>query len=147
MRIAITLLPWLFVVHASLCFAETVSIKTPEANIRSGPGMKYDVLWSVGQFYPLQVLSRTGRWYQVKDFEGDVGWIHRKLISPIPTVVVRARSAKVRSGPGTRYRVRFIAERGSAFELIKKMGKWIRVRHMDGDGGWIHRKLLWGLED
>lgn len=147
MRIAMTLLPWLLVVHATLCFAETVSTKTPVANIRSGPGMKYDVLWSVGQFYPLQVLSRNGRWYQVKDFEGDVGWIHRKLISQIPAVVVRARSAKVRSGPGTRYRARFIADRGSAFKLLQQAGEWIRVRHMDGDGGWIHRKLLWGLGD
>ncbi|MBI2877325.1 MAG: SH3 domain-containing protein [Candidatus Tectomicrobia bacterium] len=109
--------------------------------------MKYGVLWSVGQFYPLQVLSRNGRWYQVKDFEGDVGWIHRELTSKIPAVVVSARSANIRSGPGSRYQVRFVAERGSTFKILKKAGEWIRVRHADGDRGWVHRKLLWGLED
>lgn len=132
------------VIHASICVAEIVSIKAPKANIRSGPGTRYKILWSVGKFYPLQVLKRKGKWYRVRDFEGDVGWVYRKATSKIPAVVVKVRQANIRSGPGAQYQVDFFAERGTAFQLIKQVGNWIQIRHLDGDMGWIFRSLVWG---
>ena len=132
-------------IRSPICVAEIVSVKVPKANVRSGPGTKYDVRWSVGKFFPLRVLAKKGNWYRVKDFEGDIGWVYQKLTSKIAAVVVKVRRANVRSGPGTGYRVRFKAERGSAFRLIKKTGNWIHVKHLDGDDGWIYQKLVWGL--
>ncbi|MFQ5904054.1 MAG: SH3 domain-containing protein [Candidatus Binatia bacterium] len=133
------------VIHASICLAKIVSVKVPKANVRYGPGTKYHVRWSVGKFFPLRILGKKGNWYRVKDFEGDIGWVYQKLTSKVPAVVVKVRRANVRSGPGTRYRVRFLAERGSAFRLIKKTGNWIHVKHADGDDGWIYQRLVWGL--
>lgn len=144
MSVIRVLLLWLSVAQAAVCLAGTISIKAPEASIRSGPGINFGILWSAGQFYPLQVLSRNGNWYRVKDFKGNVGWVHQEQTSDIPTVVVKVRWANVRSGPGVHYPVRLIAERGSAFKLIQEVGHWVQVGYVHGEMGWIDRELLWG---
>lgn len=143
MRVAM-LLPLLSAVHASICLAQTVSIKVPEARVRSGPGINFDVLWSAGKFYPLQVLSQNGNWYRVKDFQGKVGWVHQEQTSSTRTVVVKVGWANVRSGPGPHYPVRLIAEQGSAFHLIREVDHWVQVGYIYGKMGWIDRELLWG---
>ncbi|MBI2875322.1 MAG: SH3 domain-containing protein [Candidatus Tectomicrobia bacterium] len=144
MRIVMLLLIWLSVVQAAVCLAGTTSIKVPGAHIRSGPGSNYRILWRADQFYPLEVLSRNGNWYRVKDFKGKVGWVHQEQTSDTPTVVVKARWADVRSGPGSHYPLRLTAERGSAFHCIQEVGHWVQVGYVYGEMGWIDRKLLWG---
>ena len=146
--ITILLLLFFSFFHVSVCLAEIISIKVPKANIRSGPGTNYKVNHTVGKFFPLQILKKKGDWYRVKDFEGDIGWVYRKLTSKTPAVVVKTRKkvrANVRYGAGKKYKRIFQAARGSAFKLVKKSGNWIKIKHADGDTGWIYKKLLWGL--
>ncbi|MBU2574707.1 MAG: SH3 domain-containing protein [Elusimicrobia bacterium] len=50
------------------------------ANIRKGPGMDYEVLWTVEREYPLKVLERDGDWLKVSDEEELEGWIYGKLV-------------------------------------------------------------------
>ena len=64
-----------FILLQSPAFAEMVSIRGENVNMRSGPGTKYEVLWKIGQGFPLQVTKKSGTWLQVRDFEGSVGWV------------------------------------------------------------------------
>jgi SH3-like domain-containing protein len=59
------------------------------------------------------------------------------------TVITRTGLCNIRSGPGTENELVFQAEKGVPFKVIGRKGKWIRVRHADGDTGWIHSKLVW----
>ena len=123
--------------------AERLSIKVPKANIRSGPGTKYEVIWQVGRYYPVQIIKKTGHWYQFSDYEGDAGWIIDTLLSKQATVITIKDKVNVRSGPATRYPVVFTTEKGVAFKVLKKHRKWIEIQHPDGDRGWIYRSLVW----
>jgi SH3-like domain-containing protein len=123
--------------------AERLAIKSDIANIRSGPGTKTEVLWQVEKYYPVEVVHKQGDWYLFKDFEGDEGWIHRSLLSPLDTIVVKRDNCNVRSGPSTDNDVSFVAERGIPFKVLKRQGAWVQIQHADGDTGWIHKNLIW----
>lgn len=136
---------WILVLvpAVSVMAAERYAVTAETANIRSGPGTKYDILWKVERYYPLLVLEKRGVWYRFKDFEGDQGWIHKSLVGKVKTVVVKADKCNVRSGPGTKYGVVFKVDSGVPFKVLGKKGPWLHVRHADGDEGWIHSTLVW----
>ena len=124
--------------------AKRLAVSVGKANIRSGPGTDHDILWSVGKYYPLDVLKKSGSWYKVRDFEGDEGWVHLSLLKKIPAVTVKPPLVNVREGPGTTFGVLFQAEKGVSFKRLQKKGKWFKVEHADGETGWIHESLVWG---
>jgi len=129
---------------AAAASAKRLSVAVTEANVRAGPGMSHEILWTAEKYYPVDTLKRSGNWYKIRDFERDIGWIHRSLLKKIPAVIVKGALVNVREGPGTRFRVLLQAERGASFKLLRKKGKWFKVKHADGEVGWIHKNLLWG---
>ena len=50
------------------------------ANIRTGPGLDYEVIVSAEREYPLKAIERNGDWLKVSDDEGTEGWISVKLV-------------------------------------------------------------------
>ncbi|MDY6839457.1 MAG: SH3 domain-containing protein [Thermodesulfobacteriota bacterium] len=124
--------------------AKRLAVNVGKANVRSGPGTNHDIMWSVGKYYPLDVLKKSGSWYKVRDFEDDEGWIHRSLVEKIPAVTVKAPLVNVREGPGTTFRVLLQAEKGVSFKRLDRKGTWFKVQHQDGEVGWIHQSLVWG---
>ena len=123
--------------------AERYAVSARLANIRSGPGTKYEKLWQVWKYYPVNVLNKKGAWYYFKDFEGDEGWIHKSLLSKIDTVISIKEKCNIRSGPGLQYKVQFTVTNGISFKVLNRKGNWIQVEHADGDQGWIHKSLVW----
>ena len=124
--------------------AKRLSVAFDKANVRSGPGTNHEILWSAGKYYPVDIIKKSGNWYQIRDFEGDTGWIYRRLLKKIPAVIVKGTIVNVREGPGTGFRVLFQAEKGVSFKLLKRNKNWLKVRHADGEVGWIHKSLAWG---
>ncbi len=124
-------------------FAQRYAVKVPKANVRSGPGMKYEWVWQVGKYHPLDVQKKDGNWYYFKDSEGDSGWIHNSLVDETPTVITNKEKCNLRKGPSTQYDIAFTVGPGIPFRVIEKKGNWIYVEHADGDKGWIHKSLVW----
>jgi SH3-like domain-containing protein len=123
--------------------AERLSVSVPMANIRSGPGTKFKVLWRVERNHPLKVVKTSGEWIYFSDFEGDRGWIHQDIVSDADAVIVTKDKVNVRTGPGTGHDIAFTVARGVPFQVVERKGQWIRVRHADGETGWIHNMLVW----
>ena len=133
----------LLIIFSSAALAERLSAASSIANIRSGPGTKYDILWKIGKYHPVLVLKKSGKWYHFRDFEGDKGWIHKSLVRNTPSVITNKENCNVRSGPGTKFKILFATEKGIPFKILKRKGNWIHVQHADGDKGWIHKSLVW----
>ncbi len=124
--------------------AERLALAVDKANVRSGPGTKkYEVLWEIERYHPIQVVHKQNDWLFFKDFEGDEGWIHKRLVDKTPTVITRKDMVNIRSGPGTDADIRFRAEKGVPLKVMERKGEWIRIQSAYGDKGWIHRKLVW----
>ncbi|NOX33638.1 MAG: SH3 domain-containing protein [Deltaproteobacteria bacterium] len=122
---------------------ERLSVTAGIANMRSGPGTKYDVLWQVEQYHPVIVIEKKGNWYKIKDFENDEAWVHKSLLGKVQGVITIKDKCNVRSRPSTKSSVVFTVERGVPFKVLSRKGNWIKIEHADGDVGWIYKTLVW----
>ncbi len=121
-------------------------INVPEANLRSGPGTKFEKTWEVFKYMPFNKLSKKTNWYKVKDIDGDIHWVYNKLVtSKYRCAVVKVDKANVRSGPGKKYGKTSMspALKYDSFKVVKTKTPWVKVIDEFGDSGWIFRKLLW----
>lgn len=123
---------------------EMVSVKVNSLNMRSGPSTSTGVLWELKRGYPLEVLKKQRSWLQVRDFEGDTGWVARRLTGRTAYHIVKSRVANIRKGPGTRNSVIGKAEYGDLLRTRGKRSGWVQVETADGKTGWVARRLLWG---
>ncbi|PID77734.1 MAG: hypothetical protein CSB21_03810 [Deltaproteobacteria bacterium] len=123
--------------------AERISVKSGRLNVRSGPGSKFEILWQTEKYYPFEVVEQKLNWVHVKDFEGYEGWVYKPLLCKEKTVVVKVGKCNVRKGPGKNFSVLFNAEKGTPFIVVGSEKGWLKVRHSDGDSGWIKGSLLW----
>ncbi len=122
---------------------EYVSVTKDGANVRSAPDPKKDVLWEVFKDYPLQVVKRQKDWVQVKDFEGDEGWIYANLINKERHVIVKANNANLRFEPKKDGKLVAAVKYGVVFTPLEKKGEWLKVKHEAGTTGWILDSLIW----
>lgn len=139
----------------SICFlllaipvysAERMAVVKSIANIRDGAGTKHKVLWQVEKYHPFLVLKKQNDWYEVKDYEGDVAWIHKSLLGEVSTVITANEpktKCNVRSEPSKNGRIVLKVERGVPFKVLSRKGNWIRIEHADGETGWIYKTLVW----
>lgn len=123
--------------------AERLSVNAKDANIRSGPGPAFEVLWKVEKYHPVEVFETSGVWLHFKDYEGDNGWIHKSVVDKTPAVITKQNGCQLRAGPGSDQPVIGRVDKGIPFKLIRREGRWILVEHADGDKGWIHDSLVW----
>ncbi len=135
---------------SSAALAQMVSVVGDNVNLRSGPGTKYSVKWKYGSGFPLKVVQEKDNWVQVEDFEGDRGWLYKKLTSDSGHMIVKVyknenNKINIRSGPGTKYKIVGKAYYGVVFKTIKQQNGWALVKHDSGLEGWIKRSLLWGF--
>jgi len=126
-----------------------VSVAGEKVNLRKGPSTRYPIIWELGKGFPLRVIGSQGNWLKVSDFESDVGWIYKKLVSKKPHLIVKVNKnskarINIRSGPGTKFKVVGKAEYGVVFQTLDRSEGWVKVRHETGITGWIKRSLLWG---
>jgi hypothetical protein len=53
---------------------------TTMANLRSGPSMQSEVVSTIRDGMPVEILTETGRWYRIKTEEGLEAWIGKSLV-------------------------------------------------------------------
>ena len=68
-------------IHGSLVDdTPTVIVKVNRANVRSGAGTQFDLVFDADKGTPFKVLEKNGRWFKVEHADGDVGWIFNSLL-------------------------------------------------------------------
>jgi len=126
--------------------ADALCVTVSEANLRSGPGTKYEKTWEVFKYMPFKKLSQKGNWYKVQDVDGDAHWIYRKLVSSkFECAVVKVDKANIRSGPGTQFDKKYFSPslKYDSYKVLARKGEWVKVLDEFGETGWLFRKLVW----
>ena len=124
--------------------AEMVSVIHQPAELRDQPLVaRTKVLSDLSRYTPLEVLDNKSDYYKVKDYRGQIGFIHRSLVGKIGSLVVTAGICNIRSGPGTNHPIAFKAIRGNSFRALSKQGEWIEIAG-NGKTGWVWQNLTWG---
>ena len=65
-----------------------VALKHDPANARVGPGDDYKLLWIYhAKGLPLLVVEETAEWRRVRDPDGGLSWVHKRVIDGERTVM------------------------------------------------------------
>jgi len=124
--------------------AEFRSVAEKVAILYDAPSAKGKKLFVVSQGYPVEVVVVVEGWSKVRDASGDLTWIESRYLADKRTVLVKAPLAQVREAANDNAPVVFEAQQNVLLELVEVAGAWLRVRHRDGQAGYISVAQAWG---
>lgn len=146
-----TLSRW--IAGAALLLAATAGQALDFKSVGAAPAILYDApstkggkLFVAPRGMPLEVVLSYGDWVKVRDASGDLAWTESKGLSAKRTLVVRAANTKIRASADDSAAAVFIADKGVLLELAEPAaGGWIKVRHRDGQSGYVKSSEIWGI--
>lgn len=122
------------------------SVGAAPAILYDAPSTKGGKLFVAPRGMPLEVVLSYGEWVKVRDASGDLAWTESKGLSAKRTLVVRAANTKVRASADDNAAAVFIADKGVLLELAEPAASgWVKVRHRDGQSGFVKNSEIWGI--
>jgi SH3-like domain-containing protein len=110
------------------------------------PSVRAKKLFVASRYYPVEVVINIDAWVKVRDQAGDLTWVEKRALSDKRTVVVTAALAEVRQSPSEQAALVFQAQQGVALDVAEpQTGGWLKVRHADGQVGYLKIGQVWGL--
>lgn len=121
-----------------------LSVAEP-ALLYDAPSQQGKPLYAVARGTPVESIVVLDTWVKIRDAQGDLSWIEKRLLSEKRTLMVRADRAQVRVQPDVAAALVFEAMRDVVLEYVEAgpLG-WVRVRHRDGQQGYVRALQVWG---
>lgn len=134
---------------ASVLAADFRSVEPVEgqaAILYDAPSKKGVPRFIIRRYTPVEVVVGLEGWAKVRDAAGGLAWIERSALSERRTLQITADRADVRQSADDNGALVFQADKGVALELIEVgAGGWVKVRHRDGQSGYMRAQQAWGL--
>ena len=125
--------------------AEFRSLGDKPAVLYDAPSTRADRLFAVSRNYPFEVLVKLDQWTKVRDSNGEVAWVENSALGSRPTVLVTVPLADVRAAPNAQSPLVFEAYKQVILEVLEPpANEWVKVRHRDGQQGYIRLSHVWG---
>ncbi len=126
--------------------AEFRTVGDKPAILYDAPSLKADRLFVASRFYPFEVLVKLEQWTKVRDVNGEVAWIENRGLGDRRTVLVTVPLADVRLAGSAQAPLAFEAYKHVLLEVLDPPAEgWVKVRHRDGQSGFIRVAHVWGL--
>lgn len=95
---------------------------------------------------PVEVVVSLEGWAKVRDSEGTLAWIERKFLAERRSLIVTASRAEIRQANNESSPLVFEAEKNVSLDYLEAApGGWIKVRHRDGQSGYVRANQVWGI--
>ncbi|WP_171038034.1 N-acetylmuramoyl-L-alanine amidase [Aquibacillus sediminis] len=136
-------------VISTVVYAKEVFINVNNLNVRSGPGLDYDVIGQVHEDESYQALSEQGDWTEIQ-LENGPGWVTNEYTTfdetqedtsskdqealeqtDTQTITVLYDDTNIRSGPSTSYDIVGSTNRGEIFDVIQLKDDWYEIQSED----------------
>lgn len=126
-----------------------VSITAARVNLRMGPGRQYPIAWILQRRHlPVEIIGEFEHWRKIRERSGEVGWVHKTMLSGKRTGMVITQSKTGELTPvyaqDKRSKPVLMAESGAIGEISQCGSEWCAI-HFDKGDGWILRDNLWGV--
>jgi len=126
--------------------AEFRALGDKPAILYDAPSSRADRLFVASRNYPFEVLVKLDQWTKVRDANGEVAWVENGALGTHPTVLVTVPLADVRQAPNAASALAFEAYKQVILEVVEPpAGDWVKVRHRDGQQGFIRVAHVWGV--
>ena len=128
--------------------SEALCIKNKRANLRKGPGTKYEKLAECDfcNYRPFKQLGVQGAWKRIQNVDGEIYWVYGPLTTQdYKCAVVKNNKTNLRTGPGTNFpQVHWSpVPKFFSMKVLKIEKNWVQTEDIDGDKAWIYRPLVW----
>jgi SH3-like domain-containing protein len=123
------------------------SLRSDEANLRSGPGTRYPVDWIYTRHdLPVEVIAEFDVWRKIRDWQGTEGWVHETFLSAKRTLVVTGAPRRLRADPDDKSPALALLEPNVIARLVacphdRDYCK-VEVQNLQG---WLRRSEFWGV--
>ena len=139
---------------------QTVTSATDDLNVRSGPGLNYEIISTLnkGDLYP--VLKEEGEWIQINLNDGQKGWVANYLVSvkdgstsnqvnteqartneDTKSGIITVNSLNLRSEPSLNGNILGKLQKDDNVRIISESNGWIEISH-NGESGWISSQYI-----
>lgn len=134
---------------ANICEAGVVprfvSLKSNEVNLRTGPSKNYPIQWVIrNKGEPVEVITEFEQWREIKDKDGDNGWVHESMLSGNRYVII------------TGDEVQYLYRRADSDKKLARFEPGVRAKLLtckeqrcyvsaEQHKGWIARDKVWGV--
>lgn len=110
------------------------------------PSLRGSKLFVIKRDTPVELVVSLEGWSKVRDADGGLAWIEKKYLAERRTVIVTASRAEIRKNSEASAPLVFEAEKNVALDYLEAApGGWIKVRHRDGQSGFVRANQIWGL--
>ena len=128
--------------------ASAIEYRTVDAAtvLYDAPSQRGRKLFVIRKETPVEVVVSLEGWAKVRDAEGGgLAWIEKKYLADRRTLIVTADRAEVRERADDSAPIAFEAEKNVALEYLDAApGGWAKVRHGDGQTGFVRGTQVWG---
>ena len=139
------LLVTLLVLSSAAHAVEYISVSSAHATLYDAPSAKGKKLFVVNRYMPFEVVVNLDLWVKVRDRTGGLYWLEKRDISFKRYVFAVAPLIEVRKQPEFSAPRAYQVRQQVALELLEDSGTgWLKVRHQDGDIGFVSSKDVWG---
>jgi SH3-like domain-containing protein len=111
------------------------------------PSLKGAKLFVIRRDTPVEVIDdNLEAWAKVRDSAGTLAWIEKRSLGKRRTLIVKAERAVILKSPANTAPLSFEAERNVSLDYLETVpGGWIKVRHRDGQEGYVRMAEVWGF--
>ena len=128
-------------VHA----VDYVSVSESSAILYDAPSSKAKKLFVVNRYMPLEQIVTLDGWVKVRDRSGGLYWVEQRILSNKRYVFALLPLVDVRAEPELGAARMFQVRQQVALERLESTGTgWIKVRHQDGNVGFVRITEVWG---
>ena len=129
------------VVHA----VEYVSVSESNAILYDAPSIKAKKLFVVNRYMPFEQIVTLDSWVKVRDRSGGLYWAEKRVLSTKRYVFALLPLVDVHAAPDFGSPRLFQVRQQVALERLESTGTgWIKVRHQDGNVGYVRSGEVWG---
>jgi SH3-like domain-containing protein len=109
------------------------------------PSLKAGKLYVANIHLPVEAVVKVEGWVKVRDSKGNLAWVEEKVLSEKRYVIVTVPLAEAYQAPNTNSPIVFKAQQDVVVEWLEPAANgWVKVRHRDGQMGYIRITQVWG---
>ena len=115
------------------------------AVLYDSPSQRGAKLFIIKRDTPVELVVGLEGWAKVRDADGTLAWIERKFLADKHVSIVVAERAEVRQRAEEGAPLVFEAEKNVLLDYLETVpGGWVKVRHRDGQSGFVRANQVWG---
>jgi SH3-like domain-containing protein len=121
------------------------SVADSAAIMYDAPSLKAGKVFVASRHLPVEAIVKVEGWVKVRDSGGGLAWVEAKTLSNKRYVIVTAPQAEAYQAADVSSPLLFEAQKNVVMEWLEPaVNGWIKVRHRDGQSGYVRTHQVWG---